>query len=304
MEAINLHTLTIDRFIDEFKELNTAQGCYNVIDDDMLYKILYRLTERFNEEKVQEFFSYLPIHDICSNEIDARTLFKEQNEYPLFYKMWEIIKKGDNKTYNPEKIKLTFDDINKLWSWRDYIRSVLYNQDGTLKANRETAISGFKLTQKAIKEYGDFLIDAEILKGELEPLLDIRRIYTKVSPLYDLLANDKSMSTNTGCLGQYKPKGRPRRPFIKLLLHEHGSDALSSLHKLLSNQSNKEFALTIKALINHGVINKPTYKEAITEFGGKCSRSLYNKYLGGYNPSEEEKEAKKAQLKRYGLIED
>lgn len=67
----------------------------------------------------------------------------------------------------------------------------------------------------------------------------------------------------------------------KILL-EDKEKVLDQMHRLIDGKIGKDVAIIIGALIDQGVILKPTFKQVENEFGNIGNRSGYNKYINIY----------------------
>ena len=54
------------------------------------------------------------------------------------------------------------------------------------------------------------------------------------------------------------------------------------MHRLIDGKIGKDVAIIIGALIDQGVILKPTFKQVENEFGNIGNRSGYNRYINIY----------------------
>lgn len=91
-----------------------------------------------------------------------------------------------------------------------------------------------------------------------------------------------------------KKRGRPSKPFDDILVTNRET-IKSKLHSLIDGKQDSKAVIYIKAAIQLGIIQKPTYTQFINEFGNIVSKQIFNKYLSANAYSDDElKGAKQA----------
>lgn len=84
-----------------------------------------------------------------------------------------------------------------------------------------------------------------------------------------------------------KKKGRPSKPFDDILVSDR-EIIKGKLHSLIDGKGDKQAVLYIKAAIQMGMIQKPTYTQFINEFGNIVSKQNFNSCLSRNTYSDDE----------------
>lgn len=86
---------------------------------------------------------------------------------------------------------------------------------------------------------------------------------------------------------EIKKRGRPSKPFDDILVKDK-EITKKKLHSLIDGKKNKQAILYIKAAIQIGFIQKPTYTQFINEFGKIATRQNFNSFLSKNAYSDDE----------------
>lgn len=93
-----------------------------------------------------------------------------------------------------------------------------------------------------------------------------------------------------------KKRGSPKRTFDSILVKDK-EITKKKLHSLIEGKEDSKAVIYIKAAIQMGIIQKPTYTQFEDEFGKIASKSTFNKYLRENKYSDDELQGAKQALK-------
>lgn len=92
--------------------------------------------------------------------------------------------------------------------------------------------------------------------------------------------NESSINEQGDNKSVQRRRGRPIKPFDAVVAEQGSKGAIKSrLHALIDGKKGKGAVLYIKAAIILGLVQKPTHKQFITEFGDIVTRQQYDKCL-------------------------